>query len=198
MVTSAFRNTDGHDDHGFVGDEFPQSTIAKPSVSKPDSPAKYSGTRRSLLELLDDGGAERREIGRRPAGDQIPIDDYLLVDDVTAGLSKVGADARVRSHRSPRHHVRLHEGPRPMADGGDWLAGIHEVPHERHRRTIQSKLVRIHRAPGQNEGVELVDGCLRYGPIDCECSRRLQVMVACLYVIGFQRQQLNLAAVLSP
>src|ERR1700733_15128358 len=118
-------------------------------VSKPDSSAKHSGTRRSLLESLDDGGAERWEIGRRPAGDQIAIDDYLLVDDFAASISQVGADARIRRHCSPRHRIRLHKGPGPMADGGDGFTGIHEVPHERHRRTIQSKLVRIHCAPGR-------------------------------------------------
>src|ERR1700744_3842248 len=168
----------------------------KPPFRNSDSSAKHSDDW-GLLERLDDGGAKCWEIGWGPAGDQIAINDHFLVDDFAAGISQVGADARIRSHRSPGYHVRLHQGPGTVANGGDGLAGVHEVPHERHSRTIQSKLVRVHRAPRENQRVEVVDGYLRYRAVDLKFSGRLQIMITCLYVIGFQRYQLDLCTLVA-
>src|SRR5687767_1076502 len=48
-----------------------------------------------LRELLDDLGAERRQIVGIATGDQALIGDDLLVDHISARVSDVGADARV-------------------------------------------------------------------------------------------------------
>jgi hypothetical protein len=53
-----------------------------------------------LSELLDNRRAERRKVRRRAAGGQLPVDDDLLIQDLSAGttqsLHRLGQDVSRR------------------------------------------------------------------------------------------------------
>jgi len=59
----------------------------------------------ALGELLDDLGAEGRQVVGRAARDKPLVGDDLLVDDVSAGVADVGPDARPRGQRAPPDEV---------------------------------------------------------------------------------------------
>jgi len=71
-------------------------------------------------ELLDDLGAERRQVVRVPGGDEALVDDDLLVDDLAAGILDVGADAGVGGERPLAHQSAStsNHGPWQMAPTG--------------------------------------------------------------------------------
>src|SRR3712207_8828531 len=51
----------------------------------------------------------------------------------------------------------LDEVPRAVADRGDRLAGLHEVPDELHRSRFHPQLVRVHCPARQEQPVVVVD-----------------------------------------
>ena len=96
----------------------------------PDLPA---GGLRGAGELLHDALAGGRQVVGRPARRDVAVGDDLLVDHLRPGVAEVCADARPRRHPPAARDVGLDEAPRAMADAGDRLARLDEVPDERHR-----------------------------------------------------------------
>ena len=90
--------------------------------------------------LLDPDGTDGRSAGERghgrlveggqvvglAAGDQVAVDDDLLVLPVGAGVAQVGLQARPRGERAATDDVGLDQRPRRVADGGDGLVGVEE------------------------------------------------------------------------
>src|SRR6187399_709165 len=68
----------------------------------------------AFAELLDDLGAERRQVVGLAARHEALVDDDLLVDPGAAGVADVGLQRRPRRDRAALQDVRLDERPRPV------------------------------------------------------------------------------------
>ena len=121
-----------------------------------------------LRELLDELGAEGRQIVRFAAGDEAVVDDDLLVDPLAAGVADVGLQRRPGRDPPAAHHVGLDQRPGTVADDPDRLAGCREVGDETDGARIDAQLVGIGDATGQDETVEIVDAGLVERPVDGE------------------------------
>ena len=93
---------------------------------------------RGAGELLHDALAERRQVVGRPARRDVAVGDDLLVDHLRPGVAQVGADARPRGQPAAARDVGLDEVPRAVADRGDRLARLDEVPDELPPRRVPS------------------------------------------------------------
>src|SRR5687768_4326844 len=97
----------------------------------------------ALRELLDRLRAERREITGLAARDEALIHVDFLVDPFTARILDVGLQARPRRHRAAAYDVRLDQRPGTVADRGDGLRLLEELPHERDGRAVRPQRVGI-------------------------------------------------------
>src|SRR6201995_853992 len=70
----------------------------------------------ALGELLDDLGAERRQVVGIARGDQTLVHHDLLVDPRAAGVPDVGPQAREGGQRAIAHEIGLDQRPRTVAD----------------------------------------------------------------------------------
>src|SRR3954452_13948561 len=87
----------------------------------------------ALRDLLDQLGAERRDVVGLARGHQALVDVDLLVDPGAARVADVGLDRRPRRQRAPAHDVGFDERPRAVADRRDRLALLEERARERDR-----------------------------------------------------------------
>src|SRR5215217_6590112 len=76
----------------------------------------------ALGELLDELGAERRQVTGVARAREAGVHVDLLVDPRRAGVLEVGPQRGPRGQRAALDHVGLHERPRPVADDADRLA----------------------------------------------------------------------------
>src|SRR6476646_3635474 len=87
-----------------VSFRFARTPLRGAGWRRPPATAASAGGRRPLAlrdvlalgELLDDAGAERRQIVGLAAGDEAAVDDDFLVHPVGAGVAHVGVQARPR------------------------------------------------------------------------------------------------------
>ena len=89
-----------------------------------------------LSELLDNRRAERRKVRRRAAGGQLPVDDDLLIQDLSAGTTQVAPQARPGREPAASHRVGLQQRPRAVTHRSDRLTCRHEGLHEVDRFAI--------------------------------------------------------------
>src|SRR3954470_14149666 len=73
----------------------------------------------ALGELLDDLGAEGRQVIGVARGDETVVDDDLLVDPVAARVADVRLERRPRGDRAALEHTGFDERPGPVADDAD-------------------------------------------------------------------------------
>src|SRR5262249_26578099 len=71
----------------------------------------------------------RAEVGRRPGGDQVAVDDCGLVPPVDAGVDHVVADRRNAGRPPAFDDLRGNRHPSGMADERDRLPRVVERPH---------------------------------------------------------------------
>ena len=102
------------------------ATFPRGAHARPPAPAGCGAG-----ELLHDALAEGRQVVGRPARRDVAVGDDLLVDHLRPGVAQVGAHARPRGQPAAARDVGLDEVPRAVADRGDRLARLHEVPDER-------------------------------------------------------------------
>src|SRR3954447_24653630 len=82
----------------------------------PRGPGPRLARHPGAAELLDDRRAEGRQVRGGPAGDELPVDDDLLVDDLGAGAAQVGPQARPGGEPVAADDVGLEQCPRAVAD----------------------------------------------------------------------------------
>ena len=87
----------------------------------------------ALGHLLDELGAERRQVVGLAAGYQACVHDDLLVHPFRSGVAQVRLQGRPGRHAAAAYDVGLDRGPRPVADDADGLAGVEERADERDR-----------------------------------------------------------------
>ena len=81
----------------------------------------------TVVDRLQQGTVEGREVAGVAAGDQVAVDDDLLVHPGAAGVADVGLQARPGGEPPAADHVGLDQGPGCVADGRHRLAGGHEA-----------------------------------------------------------------------
>lgn len=114
---------------------------------------------RAVADRLEQGGGEGREVVGVAAGDEVAVLDDLLVDPLRAGVAQVGLEARPARDGAATHDVGLDERPRRVADRGDRLSTGDEVPDERDGVRVGAQGVGVGDPTGQDQRVEVVDGC---------------------------------------
>jgi hypothetical protein len=106
-----------------------------------------------LLVERDQRLGEGGDVLGLAAGDDIAVGHRFLVHHLAAGVAQVGTDRGPARDPAAPDHVRLHQQPRPVADGGDRLAGLGEGADRRDDALVHPELVGILGAPGQDERV---------------------------------------------
>src|SRR5438309_10731792 len=167
-------------------------TRVRVSTSTPSSAQRTTTTRRRLTRpkrrsalrgrslqdlqrLPDECGDVRRHAG----GDQVVVDDHLLVDDVGARLLKVAEHGLPRGHPIALVLVRGEQELRSVADREDGLARGHERLHELHRLVVGAQLVGA-RATRDQEGFEVV----RFHAFERLVDLRLDLALAAFEVLS--------------
>ena len=107
----------------------------------------------ALGELLDHLRAEGVEVIRLTARNETTIDVDLLVHPVTTRVADVRLDAWPRRQRPPADDIRLDQRPGTVADCGDRLALLEEVPHERDSVVVGAENVRTGNAARKRQAV---------------------------------------------
>ena len=148
----------------------------------------------ALGELLDDLGAERREVIGVARRHETLIDDDLLIDDVAPGVADIGADARIRRERPAADEIGFDQRPGAMADHADRLAARKECLQERDHVVVLAQVVGVGDAAGENQSVVIVGGRVGDDGVDGELPGRLEIVVHRLDLSGFQRDQLGCGA----
>src|SRR3954452_14384391 len=97
----------------------------------------------ALRDLLDQLGAERRDVVGLARGHEALVDVDLLVDPGPARVADVSLDRGPRGQRAALENVRLDERPRAVADRRHRLAGVEERADELHRRLVGAQLVGV-------------------------------------------------------
>ena len=110
----------------------------------------------ALGELLDDLGAEGRQVVGVAAGHEALVDDDLLVDPVGARVAQVLLQRGPRGHGAAADDAGLDEDPRGVADRADRLPGLEEGAHEGHRVGVHAQEVGVGDAAGRHEPVVVV------------------------------------------
>src|SRR5690606_472931 len=94
-----------------------RSRVAPGSRSTRALDASLGGAGGALLgvrEDLDDLAVEARDVGRLAAGDEVPVDDDLLVDPVRAGVTQVALQRRPGRDPTPPQGPGLDQRPGPV------------------------------------------------------------------------------------
>src|SRR3954447_5006982 len=147
----------------------------------------------ALDDLLDQLGAEGRQVVGLARGDEALVDVDLFVDPVAARVLDVGLQRRPRGEGAPAHDVGLDERPRPVADRRHRLALLEERLRERDGILVGAQEVRVGDAARQNERVVLVG--LGVGDLAVDVERvALVEVVEALDLAALERDQLGLAA----
>ena len=137
----------------------------------------------------------RSQKAGRSSGDRLVV----MLPSVTTCSSTTSAPALRRSvrmlgkdvSRRPRAtsaSTRVHG---PWQIDGDRLARVDEVPHEADRGRLHPQLVRVDRAAGQQQRVELVRRGVADQPVDAEGAGVLEVVVARRDLAVVDRQQVG-------
>ena len=145
-------------------------------------------------ELLDHLLAEGGQILRAAAGHQPSVDDHLRVDHGRARIAQIRAQARERGDAPSRHDAGLQQRPWSVADGGDRLAGVEELPDEVDGMLVHPQLVGVDGAARKQQRVVVVDRSVSDEAVDREGPRVLKVVVARRDLAVVDRQQLHLRA----
>jgi hypothetical protein len=120
---------------------------------------------------------ERRDVVGVAAGDQVVVDDDLLVLPGRTRVAQVGLQARPRGDRAVAHDVGLDERPGRVADRGNRLAGLHELAHEGHGIGVGAQGVRVGDAAGQHQRRVVGDLGGGHGEVDVEDVTLVEVVV---------------------
>ena len=132
-----------------------------------------------LSELLDNRRAERRKVRRRAAGGQLPVDDDLLIQDLSAGTTQVAPQARPGREPAASHRVGLQQRPRAVTHRSDRLTCRHEGLHEVDRVAIDPQLVGVHRATWKHQRVIVVHRRVGDHPSATRASASARQMGTC-------------------
>src|SRR4051812_21127583 len=83
--------------------------------------AASGGLARALggRELVPEGIVESRNVVRLAAGDELAINDHLLVGPIGAGVAQVVLQRGPARELEAFRDTGVDERPRPVADGGD-------------------------------------------------------------------------------
>src|SRR5215208_3552270 len=130
----------------------------------------------ALGELLDDLGAERRQVVGVTAGDETLVDDDLLVHPGAARVADVGLKSRPRGYGPAPDHVCLDDGPRAVADHTDRLARLEEATHETHGVLVHPQEVGVGYASRQHQPVVGGGADLGYYPVHREPVSLVEVV----------------------
>src|SRR6266702_74168 len=87
------------------------------------------------------------------ASDEIGVGDDLAVDPVCAGVGQIGVEGGPGGHGVAFDDSRFDEGLWAVADGRDRLAAFGKLANEGDCGLVHAKIVGIHYATGQDEGV---------------------------------------------
>src|SRR5215212_6862723 len=145
----------------------------------------------ALGELLDDLGAERRQVVGVAAGHQALVGHDLLVHPLPSGVADIGLERRVGGQRPAAHHVRLDDGPGTVADHARRLALFEEGADKADGLVAAAQVVRPHGATGYDQGFVFCYGDLREGLLDREGLTRVDVAVHGLRVAGLDTDYVN-------
>src|SRR4051812_13041255 len=108
----------------------------------------------AFAEFLNHLFVERRNIVRFAAGHESVIHYYLLIDPIASGIFHIRLNRRPGSQLSSADDSGIDQNPWSMTNGRDWFAFLEEVPGEFQRFRRRSKLIRIHQAAWDHQGVE--------------------------------------------
>src|SRR5215207_2639655 len=117
----------------------------------------------ALGDLLDDLGAERRQVVWVAARDETLVGDDLLIHPLTARVADVRLQARVGSQCPTHYHVRLYQRPGTMADHTYRLLLLEEPTHELYRLLVCAQIVCPYGAPRYDQGIVVLHGDVREG-----------------------------------
>jgi dUTPase len=81
-------------------------------------------------EQRDHFAAERRQIVRLAASNEIAVDNDLAVGPFRPGVLEVCLQRRSRSHCAAAHGIRLDQRPGTVADRGDRLASVDKATNK--------------------------------------------------------------------
>src|SRR5215210_5264380 len=145
----------------------------------------------ALADLLDDLGAERRQVVGVAAGDEALVGDDLLVHPVAARVADVRLERRVGGQRAALDHVGLDQRPGPVADHAHRLGLLEETVHEPDHVGVGAQVVRPHGAARHDQGVVVVRGDVGHGLVDREGVPHLGVVVHRLGLAGLDADDLD-------
>src|SRR5262249_5822643 len=121
------------------------------SNSASDADVRSTQFRQRLNRLL----AEIRQIRWAPAGDVVAVDDYRLAGPDCAGVDQIVLDARRAGPLPALADSGRDADLRAVADGGDKLARLVELPHEREHLRVAADGVG-HPAADEDDAVEVL------------------------------------------
>jgi MFS family permease len=147
----------------------------------------------ALGELLDDLRVEGIEVVGLAAAHQPPVDVDFLVDPLGSGVAQIGLQAGPRGERAAIDYVRVDQGPRPVADRADRLAGFEDRTDELDRVGVGAQLVGIGHAARQHQAVVVVRVRLAHGLVGGEGSALVQVVEG-LDLTAFGSKQVDVGA----
>jgi hypothetical protein len=130
----------------------------------------------TLGELLDDLGAERRQVVGVTAGDEALVGDDLLVHPGATCVADVGLQARPRGYGPAPDHVSFDERPRAVAYHTHRLARIEEAMSETHGVLVHPQEVGVGDASRQYQPVVVGDADIGDDPVHRERVRLVEVV----------------------
>jgi hypothetical protein len=92
----------------------------------------------SFGDLFDHLAIEGGDVVRLAAGHEPLIDDDFFIDPICAGILEVGLNRMVRRYLAALDEAGVDQRPGAVADCGDRLAGLGELPHELKRPFVGS------------------------------------------------------------
>ena len=102
-------------------------------------------------DFLDDLLAEDFQIAWIARGDHALVDDHLRILPLGAGIDHIGPDRLVRRHPAALRDVRFDQKPGCMANGGNNLVGVEDVPDEFQGFGFDAQQIRIDLAARQHD-----------------------------------------------
>src|SRR6056297_1889798 len=104
-------------------------------------------------QLLEQGVAEGIQVVGFAAGDETVVRHEFLVHPAATGIADVGLQAGPGRQLAPVYDRRLHQHPRPVADGRDGLAEAEELTGELHGVLVQAQRIGVGDTAGQHQRV---------------------------------------------
>ncbi|KAI1691004.1 tripartite tricarboxylate transporter family receptor domain-containing protein [Ditylenchus destructor] len=128
-------------------------------------------------------GTGRNVVGLS-AGDELAVDDDLLVAPLRARVLQVGLQRGPRGHLVALDAAGVDQRPWAVADRRDGLAGLDECTHEGDRLLVDAQRVGVHDAARQQQRVEVVGPGALERHVDREAVGRIVMVPAAHAALG--------------